>query len=70
MNCYQCPKCGEKWYSAAELEYLFLDRCCECGGKLEQATKDEEECEAEMVVIERDEAGMTRYFPEVVPSED
>jgi len=36
MNCYKCKKCGERWYSAADLESLINKKCL-CGGELELA---------------------------------
>jgi len=56
MNCYKCVDCGEKWYSAAELEYLFTGRTCDnCGGelKLAKTIKCEDEDENEYWEHER-----------------
>lgn len=37
MNEYQCQKCGEKWYSAADLAILLNAYCKKCGGELRDA---------------------------------
>jgi len=36
MNCYQCADCGEKWYSSAGLNYMFIEKICDnCGGEVD-----------------------------------
>lgn len=32
MNEFICPRCGEKYYSGADYEYLPNKRCDHCGG--------------------------------------
>jgi len=51
MNKYICTKCGKACYSAAELEYLYNDKCPYCGGKIRYETNDIQNPDKVLVVI-------------------